>query len=410
MEKKLNRAYLVFSLCFFLGLCLWGILGINRIRNRNIEDGHSTFNRVKDTILASYLVDNRFDSPYFKGALETLFNREPSLRALLIYSSTNGIEYFFTHDSSYFLMPIEECLAMRKKPEYNIEGFSELLLSSSLLIPTAPSGFEVDLIYQTFSRSHIILILKQILLALIGFQILTALLLLVLQLTSGKGKAAQNKQEDISLGTEIASVPDILLQKEDLKTTYLDKPSERELKEEIEAEDKVNLSKEGGRTTGGLFSERSGLGWEAYLEERLNAELARAASFDQDLTCAVFGSSAPCQEEDYRIVGKKIIEFFKFQDLAFELGDSCFIVILPNLDLDSGILKAEEFLRILDESSVHYDFKAGLSSRNGRLLRANLILKETKRSLEKALEDKENRIIAFRTDPVKFRHFIATKD
>ena len=33
----------------------------------------------------------------------------------------------------------------------------------------------------------------------------------------------------------------------------------------------------------GLYSPESGLGWEEYLAERLNAELSRAASFEQDL-------------------------------------------------------------------------------------------------------------------------------
>ncbi len=52
---------------------------------------------------------------------------------------------------------------------------------------------------------------------------------------------------------------------------------------------------------------------------------------------------------------------------------------------------------------------AGISSRNGRLMRANLLLKEALRGLEKARTEGENRIVAFRTDPARYRQFLASK-
>jgi hypothetical protein len=42
-------------------------------------------------------------------------------------------------------------------------------------------------------------------------------------------------------------------------------------------------------------------------------------------------------------------------------------------------------------------------------MRANLLLKEALRGLEKARTEGENRIVAFRTDPARYRQFLASK-
>jgi hypothetical protein len=51
----------------------------------------------------------------------------------------------------------------------------------------------------------------------------------------------------------------------------------------------------------------------------------------------------------------------------------------------------------------------GLSSRSGRLLEANRLLLEASRALEKALEDPASPIVAFKSDPERYRAFISNK-
>jgi hypothetical protein len=50
-----------------------------------------------------------------------------------------------------------------------------------------------------------------------------------------------------------------------------------------------------------------------------------------------------------------------------------------------------------------------VSSRNGRLLSGKQLIKEATNSLSKAMEEKKSCVIGFRSDPTKYRQFVAAK-
>jgi hypothetical protein len=89
-------------------------------------------------------------------------------------------------------------------------------------------------------------------------------------------------------------------------------------------------------------------------------------------------------------------------------------VIIPNIDLDQGMAKSELFhdriLRSLSSAFQKTDLCAGLSSRSGRLIDADRLIFETEKALEKALRDPESPLVAFKSDPEKYRSFIASKN
>ena len=66
--------------------------------------------------------------------------------------------------------------------------------------------------------------------------------------------------------------------------------------------------------TSGLYSPASGLGWESYLPERLDAELARSASFEQDLSLLEIAyDGGKRSSAAYTAVAKAITDFFTFR-------------------------------------------------------------------------------------------------
>jgi len=185
----------------------------------------------------------------------------------------------------------------------------------------------------------------------------------------------------------------------------------------ILSEPSVSRSQTSASAPQGLYSPRSGLGWDSYLRERLDSELSRSASFEQDLSFLIIELDETEKGiEAYALVGKAIVDFFSFRDLSFEKGDFGFAIVLPNIDLDHALRMAEEFLKKIGfvikergESKSFAPIYIGVSARAGRLVNAARLEQEAESALEKAREEKDSRIVAFKPDPDKYRLFLASK-
>ena len=158
----------------------------------------------------------------------------------------------------------------------------------------------------------------------------------------------------------------------------------------------------------GLYTPRGNIGWESYTHDRLDSELHRCASFEQDLTFLVMESGEISGDSLYRKFTEEAVKFFAMRDLIFEKGERGISVIIPNVALEEGMTKAEGFrsrlIAKLPEcrAAVHI----GLSSRSGRLIEANRLMLEAATALRKAMEDPVSPIIAFKSDPEKYREYI----
>jgi hypothetical protein len=170
-------------------------------------------------------------------------------------------------------------------------------------------------------------------------------------------------------------------------------------------------------TPQGLYSPRSKIGWEDYTRDRLSSELHRCASFEQDLVLIAmeFKTKGETPDSLYQQLAEETAGFFALRDLVFERGNRGVTVIIPSIDLDQGFAKSEEFQnRILDTFGDFFidksDICIGMSSRSGRLIDADRLLFEASRALKKALEDPVSSIVAFKSDPEKYRAFIAAQN
>ena len=114
----------------------------------------------------------------------------------------------------------------------------------------------------------------------------------------------------------------------------------------------------------------------------------------------------------YKQFAETAVQFFTIRDLIFEKGERGITLIYPNIDLETGFAKSEEFHnRVLSTMSLATptDLCIGLSSRSGRLIDADRILIEASQALDRALQDPVSPIVAFKSDLEKYRAFIKSK-
>jgi GGDEF domain-containing protein len=165
----------------------------------------------------------------------------------------------------------------------------------------------------------------------------------------------------------------------------------------------------------GLYSPRSNIGWEEYTKERLDSELHRCSATEKDLTLILIEFADITNDLMYKLTAEEAVTFFSSRDLLFEYGELGILVILPGNDVDTGISKSERFYQRILEKFPNNRFtdsslSIGLSSRSGRLINADRLMMETRQAQLKAKEDPNTSIIAFKSDPERYRAFIASQN
>jgi len=164
----------------------------------------------------------------------------------------------------------------------------------------------------------------------------------------------------------------------------------------------------------GLYSSRSNIGWEEYLKDRLDSELHRCSSTEKDLALILMEFTGITNDAMFRQAAEEAVSFFKSRDLLFEYGRQGISAILTGSDLETCLSRAKKFYQRITEKFPHSGNSVGLciglSSRSGRLLNGDRLMKEAKEALNKARTDSKTSIIAFKSDLEKYRTFIATQD
>jgi GGDEF domain-containing protein len=162
----------------------------------------------------------------------------------------------------------------------------------------------------------------------------------------------------------------------------------------------------------GLFSPVTGTGWEQYLKERLDAELVRAASSEQDLALIIIRVSGLLHTDLLaRKIAQVLLDTFRFKDMVFEYGNNGFAGILQNVNLDQAMKTADALYAGIDGilMDMNYDgqITIGITTRTARLLPASRMIEEADSAAKKAIEEPSLPIVAFRANPEKYRDFIA---
>lgn len=165
-------------------------------------------------------------------------------------------------------------------------------------------------------------------------------------------------------------------------------------------------------TPEGLFSPITGIGWQQYLEERLDAELVRAASSEQDLSLVIVRISGLARTDLLaRKVSAILLQTFKFRDMLFEFAQDGFAGILQNVHLDQAMKTADALYAEIDTLIMEMGYSGrisiGITTRTARLLGAARMIEEAVSAARKACEEPDLPIVAFRANPEKYRNFVA---
>ena len=198
-------------------------------------------------------------------------------------------------------------------------------------------------------------------------------------------------------------------EKEDV-LAFLNEDSEKP--EEEQVENKSAETTENESEPKGLFDPETGFGWEEYLITRLDSELIRCASSDQDISLFIIKiPNIDWKSSCGKAISKLIIDTVKFKDLVFNFSDDGAAAIFQNKNTDQALVTAEELhtgiISILSTNNMVPRAAIGISSRSLRLISGARLANEAEQALAHARDDEDSPIVAFRVNPDKYRNFLA---
>lgn len=423
MNKRFTTAFTVFSFLVFTFLIVWFVFRTINIRSGNLLSAKEELDQLSQTVSSSYLAGGSFGSPYFAEKVRKKIDEMDSLKALVVTTDPGQIEYVFATSRDYLPPKTDFEKPIGVPVAFSFNTVTEENLTTASIMPSE-GDIRLDAVFGILGRREVFPIVRELLIGLLSFLLITAVLIILYPFLSAKAAKAAGaldvREEPGSPPVEPMISPvqkEVDADAESAVTAATGPPFEPMAVAEDEdeaqpAEPIVHNRPETNKETAGLYSPATELGWEHYLEERLSAELKRAASFDQDLVL-LLGCVNGLKNTDpfYADLAQMAREFFNFQDLCFEYGRGGIGIIIPNVDIDQGIERVEGFKNRVDlrlkEAGGQRQFSLGLSARNGRLISGNRIIREAKSALRRATRESGG-ITAFRVDPEKYRNFISS--
>jgi len=330
----------------------------------------------------------------FIEQMNTALSSSNILEALII-SGPEG-EYAFEREQGHAITWVNNSPRFINRLSFSSQPYYKPLPIQNL------GSANIKAVARAFDYNEILKILKEtLLLILAGFAI--AFFTMLLQMLLGKPERVQTVNDEVDTDRQY--------ERDSEKENYItaeEKPQDFSAGNNAPSTADETIPK-------GLYSPRSGIGWQEYINDRLNSELYRCSSTENDLTLILIEFMDLKNDEMYRQAAEETASFFSSRDLLFEYGRYGIAVILTGIDLAAGISKSEKFYQRIagkfpNNKEGTLGVCIGLSSRSGRLLNAGRLTLECREALEKAKYDPNSSIVAFKSDPEKYRAFIASQN
>ncbi len=369
MNRKLLVFYYIISLLFLLVTLAFAAWRFKATLERNLEQAENAFEDLKLSALSTYLAEGSLASEYFKYNLRQQASLLPRLLAVSVRSPASGVEYLWARNRQ--VLRAEP--AGQAGPEYRLERVRDRLLQAPFT-----QDYVLDGVFRVLDWQDLAPLLRELFYLLVVYLVITAAALVAVS-SAGPGQAG-NSARPVS------------------ESGYVPMPAERMT---------AALRPQAAAASGLIPREQ--------LASRLEHELERAASSDQDLTLALIALE-PQQAGALGRLAHQVLNTFPFRDLCFQYDERTCAVILPDKDLAQGLKDARSFQRTLGEGrdlpreasgGQRLVVAMGLAARNGRLANATRLLLEGSKALERALAEGGGRIVAFQADPEKFRKTLA---
>ncbi len=223
-------------------------------------------------------------------------------------------------------------------------------------------------------------------------------------LNNDESKSDEESTQDLQPQEEIPQE-----QPEEDVLAFLNTEKETDSQPEISEETEEDSTEE---EPAGLFCPSTGFGWEQYMITRLDSELVRSASSDQDLSLFTIKIkdidwNSDCGKE----ISRTILEKVKFNDLVFNFKEDGASAIFQNQNTDKSLVIAgdlhTEISSVLAKYNEQHFVGIGISSRTLRLISAARLANESEEALNRA--DADSPIIAFRVNPERYKDFLASE-
>lgn len=336
------------------------------------QNGHKRLTTLAQAILAS-------SNPQAQqNQFELFLKQEPQIRAFAIHKNSEPpvILYPATSSLASLLAESQKFNTILNRTEisngYIVESISELVPIERI----RKQGFQA-----------LGLFLSMFFIFLIGIAIFPA-------------KKNQNQADTIAI-----QVPDITAEPaatQDMSTGCSENPQAEKPKKQI-------------RTT--LFDPVTGLCWAEDLIPRLDEEIKRAASFENELVFIIASLDMKLYEpEDFTTFCETVQKFFSFRDMIFQYNDDSIGIILQNMDIDHALRMCDELIKKVtsliqqNKNEMHYvEAFFGMSSRGGRILDSQRLIHEAEAALLKAKEEHDTHIVAFKPDLEKYKQYISSR-
>jgi GGDEF domain-containing protein len=355
MDKRFSWIFLAASAAFFVfivGLTGYRIETVRRVNSLAASE------RIGGLVVQAAALRNAagsFDAPLFRQEMRRLFDAEARLLLLAIHSPSDGVLYLVARNRSYVRETPRRQADPPAEPSYQYSRGYEALVRSPL--PEGPSGAEavdatVDGLFVIMGREDLYPILRDDLYLFLAFLLVCGVFILIV---------TGIQQDDTDTRNRPVAPP-------------AGDPS-----------------------------------WAGHLEQRLQAEIDRAAAGDQDISFAALhldvrpaGAGGPAARA---AVSTLLQESFS-RDLIFDTGGDSFAVVIPDADVDQAVRSLEAVRKRAVQSPIvgrTCTVSAGASSRAGRLVEEKTLREEALIALEKATREGGNRVVGFRADPARFR-------
>jgi len=396
MKRTVSVVYTVFVVAALL--CVIAFFGWKTYQSRAVRISDFVARTDEYTLaLSSSLAENR-DVDTEVSIAEKFMEENPSLIAVQVYSHDDGLRLSVVKSAAGEFSRIPIAGSDR------FDGFPAGIRYHKITKPMHVSemqGLEATFVAATLSGAEIRSNLMVILITVIGLFAITLVLILVKPKELIDESEEEEKDESLAesfsedFSDDDFGLPDISpadsLDENDLFG------SGPEISETIPMDDDFSLPE-----LDDLPEESSAVPPIAEKEviDRLELELERAASFNQDLSLLVFSGSSDTAEA--------IRNSYTYEDLVFTLNNGNAAVIEINKDLDTTLSITENFIKDHIDKSGNRNLRVGIASRNGRLISAGRLFNEADNALNKT--DEEKNIVAFRSDPEKYREYLKSQE
>jgi len=348
----------------YMGVLVYVIIGLNTNMNQRRLVAEQEFYDIAD--LASSVGLLHFMDETFNDVILNALKRSVALEGLII-TGPNG-EEGFEKEPGRALTWVNNSPRFRHRFDFSRQQLYQQLRIQGL------RNVNIQAVAGAFDYTEIAKILKQALLPVIIATVLAFFTLLMTSLGRKQGAAEKQKEKKAA-----------------------------------------KSAKEAPRQNAGGYSERGRVVKEENTETRLTEELRRCAAADQDLSFIVMEFKPAIDDPSYARFAADTARFFSSRDFICEKGERGISVICPGLNLDAGFLNAGEFhTRVMGKYpsliKSKTDLCIGLSARSARPVDAERLMFEAEEALERAMMDPVSFIVAFKSDPEKYKAFMESRE